>query len=88
MPEISFDPHLPAPRNLKPEENAYAAIKEFEANIPANDTQPFKSYTLRLAYLGDTTNRLALAGEAHAFIAAESNTIAVQTSRNQSSRQA
>ena len=57
-----------APRKLKPKENAYAAI---------NDTLLFKNYSLRLTYLVGTTNRLVIAGEARAVIAAESNTFAV-----------
>jgi hypothetical protein len=69
--------YLPAPQNLKPEENAYVAIKEYAENLPSNTTPLHVNYRLRRAYLDGTTNRLALADEARAYIAAESNTIAV-----------
>ena len=67
--------YLPAPHALTPDENAYTAIKEFADNLPSNRTPLSVNYRLRLAYLNGTTNRLALADEALAFIAAESNTI-------------
>ena len=66
---------LPAPQNLAPEENAYTAIKEFAENIPSNGTPLFCDYKLRTAYLDGTTNRLDLADEARAYLAAESNTL-------------
>ena len=69
--------YLPSPQNLKPEENAYVAIKEYAENLPSNTTPLHVNYRLRRAYLDGTTNRLALADEARAYIAAESNTIAV-----------
>ena len=68
--------YLPAPQNLAPEENAYTAIKEFAENIPSNGTPLMRDYKLRNAYLDGTTNRLDLAEEARAYLAAESNTIA------------
>ena len=77
LPDICFDKYIPPPQNLKPEENAYTAIKEFAENRTTNNTLLFKNYRLRKAYLNGTTNRLALADEARAFIAAESNTITV-----------
>ena len=67
----------PAPQNLKPEENAYVAIKEYAENLPSNSTPFHVNYRLCCAYLNGTTNRLALADEACAYIAAESNTIAL-----------
>ena len=68
--------YLPAPQNLAPEENAYTAIKEFAENIPSNGTPLMRDYKLRNAYLDGATNRIALAEEARAYLAAESNTIA------------
>ena len=67
--------YLPAPQNLAPEENAYTAIKEFAENIPSNGTPFFSDHKLRMAYFDGTTNRLDLAEEARAYLAAESNTL-------------
>ena len=69
--------YLPEQKNLAPEENAYTAIKEFAENIPSNGTPLMRDYKLRNAYLDGTTNRLDLAEEVRAYLAAESNTIAV-----------
>ena len=77
LPDICFDKYIPPPQNLKPEENAYTAIKEFAENRTTNNTLLFKNYQLRKAYLNGTTNQIALADEARSFIAAESNTITV-----------
>ena len=68
--------YLPEPMHLAPEENAYTAIREFSENIPSNGTPLMRDYKLRTAYLDGATNRLALAEEARACLAAESNTIA------------
>ena len=69
--------YLPAPQNLKPEENAYVAIREYAENLPSNSTSFHVNYKLCRAYLDGTTNRLDLADEALAYVTAESNTIAV-----------
>ena len=61
LPDICFDKYIPPPQNLKPEENAYTAIKEFAENRTTNNTLLFKNYQLRKAYLNGTTNQLALA---------------------------
>ncbi len=77
LPNISFDQAFPSAQNLKPEENAYTAIKEFAQNRMTNNTPLSGNYRLRQAYLDGQTNRLELTEEARAFIAAESDTIAV-----------
>ena len=69
--------YLPEWRNLRPEENAYVAIRELAGVHHRNDTLLGTNYVLRKAYLVGTTNQLDLADEALAYLAAESNTFAV-----------
>ena len=76
LPDCDIGDCLPAPQNLRPEENAYTAIREFGEKWPLNPTAFCTNYSLRIAYLLGTTNRLDFADEARAFLAAESNTIA------------
>ena len=77
LPEVDSCESLPEPQNLSPDENAYTAIREYTDNLPSNSTPFHLNYKLRRAYLDGTTNRLALADSATAFITAESNTFAV-----------
>jgi len=66
---------MPDAITLSPEENAFYALRYSPTLIPDNKTPLCVNYTLRKAYLDGTTNRVALAAEAQAYLSAESNTL-------------